>query len=99
MHERIFEPSDTFERVDDKLMFIAELRLIGKVLPPASAAHAEMFAFGEHSKWRGCEDFDGPCLREILLHTPDPRADFVARHRPLDEEDHAIDPRDGLPVA
>jgi hypothetical protein len=81
------------------LPFLGELLGIGEVLQLASATPGlEVRTWRIDTRGRGIED--GRCLGapEILPPVGDLGLDRLSRYRPLDEDDSAVDPRQGRPA-
>ncbi len=78
------------------LRLVKQLFIIGQVLPPAASADPEMPAgrLSPVGRWR--DNLQGHTLHIPLLFFRDPDINHIARDHSGYEEDHVINPGDGI---
>jgi hypothetical protein len=105
VHPQDIDPVDgkfkmrALELAMQHLTFLGKLLRIGQVLQLAAAtAGLEIRTRRIHACGRRLEDGRRLCTPEIFPAVRDVGLDGFARDRPLDEDDPAVDPRQGRPA-
>ena len=87
---RQFDFTDTGEVVDDLLLFVLELCLVGQNLPFASSANPEMLASCLASNWAGLNDTQHTAFHERVFFLRHLYIDDVARYAVGYKDHHAF---------